>query len=249
MTTGPIPPAKVYAAIAAAMSDLAKEGIAKDRNNQQQGYKFRGIDDVYNALSPVLSRHNLCMLPRILTREVTERQTQKGNALFYVVVEAEFDLICSEDGSKHTIRTFGEAMDSADKATNKAMSAAYKYAAMQAFAIPTEGDNDADSTTHEVAPRPAEEPKQLVKVSREAEKQMRGEVDACATVAELKRLWNNPTFQAEVNKLHRTYREGIIELFNERIAFLSETPATIPSKRGEPPDFTKLEPNTIAEPA
>ena len=41
-------------------------------------------------------------------------------------------------------------MDSGDKATNKAMSAAFKYAAFQAFAIPTESDNDADSTTHEV---------------------------------------------------------------------------------------------------
>ena len=32
------------------------------------------------------------------------------------------------------------------------MSAAYKYAAFQAFAIPTEGDNDADAYTHDVAP-------------------------------------------------------------------------------------------------
>ena len=149
---------KVYSAIAAVMAELAKEGIAKDRSNSQQGYKFRGIDDMYNALSPVLSRHHLCMLPRILTREVTERQTQKGNALFYVTVEAEFDLISSEDGSKHTVRTFGEAMDSADKATNKAMSAAYKYAAMQAFCIPTEGDNDADRTTHDVTPATREAP-------------------------------------------------------------------------------------------
>jgi predicted outer membrane protein len=55
------------------------------------------------------------------------------------------------DGSSHTIKTYGEAMDSADKATNKAMSAAYKYAAIQSFCIPTEGDHDADKTTHEVA--------------------------------------------------------------------------------------------------
>jgi hypothetical protein len=47
---------------------------------------------------------------------------------------------------------YGEAMDSGDKATNKAMSAAYKYACMQAFSIPTEGDNDADAHTHEVKP-------------------------------------------------------------------------------------------------
>ena len=55
------------------------------------------------------------------------------------------------------VTTYGEAMDSGDKATNKAMSAAYKYAAMQAFCIPTEGDNDADATTHEVAAEPRDD--------------------------------------------------------------------------------------------
>jgi len=144
---------KVYEAIAAITADMAKEGISKDRRNQQQGYQFRGIDDVYNALSPMLAAHKLCILPRIMTRDLVERQSAKGGTLFYVTVEAEFDFVSAEDGSKHTIRTFGEAMDSADKATNKAMSAAYKYAAMQAFCIPTEGDNDADATTHEVAPQ------------------------------------------------------------------------------------------------
>jgi len=146
---------KVYQAINAVQAELAKEGITKSRKNQQQGYSFRGIDDVYNALSPALSKHGLCVLPRVLSRECIERQTQKGNALFYVTVEVEFDFVCAEDGSKHTVKTYGEAMDSADKATNKAMSAAYKYAAMQAFAIPTEGDNDADAHTHEVVAKRA----------------------------------------------------------------------------------------------
>ena len=141
---------KVYQAISAAMAEIAKEGIGKNRSNQQQGYKFRGIDDVYNALAPILSKCGLVMLPRVLAREVVERQTAKGNAIFYVTVDVEFDLVCAEDGSKHTVKTFGEAMDTADKATNKAMSAAYKYMAMEVFCIPTEGDNDADATTHEV---------------------------------------------------------------------------------------------------
>ena len=150
---------KVYQAINAVQAELAKAGITKDKRNQQQGYNFRGIDDVYNALSPLLAKHGLCILPRILTRDVQERQTQEGGVLFYVTVEAEFDFVAAEDGSTHVVRTFGEAMDSADKATNKAMSAAYKYAAFQAFAIPTEADNDADSHTHEVAPDPAAEAK------------------------------------------------------------------------------------------
>jgi hypothetical protein len=144
---------KVYQAINAVQQALVAEGIGKDRRNQQQGYNFRGIDDIYNAVSPILAKSGLCILPRVLSRDCVERQTQKGGTLFYVTVEVEFDFVATEDGTKHIVKTYGEAMDSADKATNKAMSAAYKYAIMQAFAIPTEGDNDADATTHEVAPR------------------------------------------------------------------------------------------------
>lgn len=141
----------VYQAILGVAADMAKDGISKSRKNDQQGYKFRGIDEVLNALSPSLVKNQLVILPRIMARSVAERVTQKGGTLFYVTVEAEFDFISAVDGSVHTVRTFGEAMDSGDKATNKAMSAAYKYAAFQAFCIPTEGDNDADATTHDIA--------------------------------------------------------------------------------------------------
>jgi len=143
----------VYQAISAVQKDLSTQGISKDRKNTQgSGYAFRGIDDVYNALSPFLAKHGLCILPRVLNRESVERQSKAGGALFYITVEVEFDLVAA-DGSKHTIKTFGEAMDSGDKATNKAMSAAYKYACMQSFCIPTEGDNDADAQTHQIAPK------------------------------------------------------------------------------------------------
>ena len=83
----------------------------------------------------------------------TDSRDGLGAATRYPVrfgtVEAEFDFVSACDGSKHTVKTYGEAMDSGDKATNKAMSAAYKYAAFQTFCIPTEGDNDADAQTHE----------------------------------------------------------------------------------------------------
>jgi hypothetical protein len=141
----------VYKAINAVQIALAKSGISKDR--QTQTYKFRGIDDVYNAISPLLGEHGLCILPRMIRRECQERLTAKNSAIFYVIVEAEFDFVAAEDGSVHVVRTFGEAMDMSDKATNKAMSAAYKYAAMQAFAIPTEGDNDTENQNIEPAPK------------------------------------------------------------------------------------------------
>jgi len=145
---------KVYKAINAVQAELSSVGITKDRRNMQgSGYNFRGIDDVYNAIAPLLAKHSLCILPRVLTRECVERASKSGGALFYVTVEVEFDFVSADDGSKHTVKTFGEAMDSGDKATNKAMSAAYKYAAFQAFSIPTEADNDADAHTHSVAPK------------------------------------------------------------------------------------------------
>ena len=98
----------------------------------------------------MIAKHGLVILPRCLERQVTERPNKSGGVIFSVTVDAEFDFVSSHDGSKHTVKTYGEAMDSADKATNKAMSAAYKYAAFQTFCIPTEGDNDADATTHQV---------------------------------------------------------------------------------------------------
>jgi hypothetical protein len=148
------PRPNVYACIAAVSADIAQTASARTARTKQQHYKFRGIDDVYNALAPILAEAQGSSSCLASSREVVERQTQKGGTLFYVTVEAEFDFISALDGSKVTVRTYGEAMDSADKATNKAMSAAYKYAAFQTFCIPTEGDNDADATTQpETSPK------------------------------------------------------------------------------------------------
>lgn len=146
---------EVYKAINRVTEALSKGGIGKDRRNNQQGFAYRGIDDVYNAIAPVLAREGLCMLPSVVSRELVERASAKGGALYYVTVVVDFDLVSSADGSKHTVRVVGEAMDSADKATNKAMSAAMKYACLISFQIPTEGDNDADASSPQPAPAAA----------------------------------------------------------------------------------------------
>lgn len=141
----------VYKAICTVQGELAKIGISKNhKNTQGSGYMFRGIDDVYNALAPLLSQNNLCILPKVIKRELVERTAKSGNALFYINVDMEFDFVSAVDGSIHTARMSGEAMDSGDKGTNKAISAAYKYVCFQTFCIPTEGDMDADSETYEV---------------------------------------------------------------------------------------------------
>lgn len=143
----------VYKAISDVMADLSKQGIAKDDINKFDKYRFRGIDAVYNALAPLLSKHGLLILPRVIERWSDERKSGSDKAVFYVTVLVELDFISSRDGSKHTIRVYGEAMDRGDKGTNKAMTSAYKYACFEAFCIPVEGSEDADAETHEVSSR------------------------------------------------------------------------------------------------
>lgn len=170
----------VYKKISAVQAEMNKEGISKNRKNTTQGYAFRGIDDVYSAIAPSLARNGLCILPRVLKRDVVERQTKSGGALFYVMLDVEFDMVSADDGSMHTIRVSGEAMDSGDKATNKAMSAAYKYACFITFCIPTEGDNDADAQTHEAK----------TALLSEAEKE---KINSAKTITELKLVYKEIT--------------------------------------------------------
>lgn len=144
---------KINQQLVAVTRKIAAEGIGKTRKNAQQGYNFRGIDEVMNAFAPILADAGLYVHPRYTERDVAERATKSGGALFYVTVKGEFDFV-NDEGEKATVGPFyGEAMDSADKATNKAMAVAFKYAMFQTFCVPLEGvtGGDADAVTHEVA--------------------------------------------------------------------------------------------------
>lgn len=139
----------VYKAIHGVLTDLSKIGISKDKKNATQNFMYRGVDDVMNVVSSLLAKHGLLILPRVTKHECVERQSKSGGALFYTVLDVEYDFIGVEDGSKHVVGPItGEAMDSGDKSSNKAMSIAYKYVCFQAFCIPLEGDPDAE--VHEV---------------------------------------------------------------------------------------------------
>jgi ERF superfamily len=153
----------VTSAILNVMEDLSKVGISKDRENQQQHFKYRGIDDLRNTLAPILVKHKLLILPCVKERECSERESRQGGALFSVVLKVEYEFLCVLDDSTKIVGPFfGEAMDSGDKATNKALSVTYKYMCIDTFCIPTEaGDdagNDPDASTHQVVPTPEPPP-------------------------------------------------------------------------------------------
>lgn len=139
----------VYKAITDVTDDMAKEGIAKRSRNQAQGYNFRGIDDTLGAFSRLLPKHNLTIIPNQVDRKETIFKSAKGADMRQVILTVDYTLVCSIDGSHHTIRTFGEAMDTGDKATPKALTAAYKYMMFQLFCVPVEGQPDADKDSPE----------------------------------------------------------------------------------------------------
>jgi hypothetical protein len=140
----------IYAAMAKVMGEIG--AVAKDRKNPQQGYAFRGIDDLYNAAQPAMVKHGVFCAPTVTERIREERQGKSGGTLFYTTLTVRHRFYAS-DGSFVDVVTVGEAMDSGDKSTNKAMSAAMKYALIEVFAVPTEEDNDTENQTHEAAPR------------------------------------------------------------------------------------------------
>lgn len=122
------------------------EAVKKGEKNQQQGFMYRGIDSVMNELHSLFAKHSVFISSESIERSVTERQTKNGGVLFYVTEKMKFTFY-AEDGSSVSSTIDGEAMDSGDKATNKAMSIALKYCLLQMFLIPTIEDKDPDATT------------------------------------------------------------------------------------------------------
>lgn len=134
----------IYSAIAAIMGEV--EAIGKDKTNAKQGFKFRGIDDVYNSLHPLMAKHKVFSVPEVLSKESSFETSQSGNKLFYEKLMVRYTFF-TEDGSSVQATVCGIGMDSGDKAANKAMAIAHKYALLQVFAIPTEDMVDPDSET------------------------------------------------------------------------------------------------------
>lgn len=140
--------AKIYEAIANVMEDIGSVGKNK---KSQQGYMFRGIDDVMNALSPALVKNKVFIVPEILEQTREERQTAKGGTLIFSICKIKYSFY-TVDGSCVECVVVGEGMDSGDKATNKAMAIAYKYACFQVFCIPTEEMKDPNNDSPDVLP-------------------------------------------------------------------------------------------------
>jgi hypothetical protein len=118
--------------------------ITKTRTNQKQNYKFRGIDDIYAAVHPLMAKHGVINLIEVLDEQRNERTSKNDNVMIHVILKIRYDFVSVKDGSKVSSTVVGEAMDYGDKACNKAMSVAHKYAFVQMFTIRTDEIKDTE---------------------------------------------------------------------------------------------------------
>lgn len=166
------------------------EPIKKEKTNQQQGFKFRGIDDVMISLHDLLAKHDVFITSEILGSTATERQTKSGGVLFYKEIDYKFNFFTT-DGSSVSTTVRGEAMDSGDKGSNKCISIALKYALFNMFLIPTAetAKADPDAETHEVAPHPQQsKPKELTPEQIALQKRFNEfaiAIDLCETIEQV----------------------------------------------------------------
>ena len=165
----------IYESITAIMQEIP--AIGKEKKNQQQGFKYRGIDDVMNALQPILAKHKVFVVPEVLEQVREERVTGKGATLLYSLMKIKYTFY-AEDGTSIYAVVIGEGMDSGDKASNKAMAVAFKYACFQLLCIPTEEMAKDDPDNY--SPEP----------STVSEAQLLRFIENCNSVADLKDLVN-----------------------------------------------------------
>lgn len=135
---------QIYKALTEIIGEV--NAIGKNSKNQQQGFMFRGIDDVMNELHTLFGKYKVVIVPEVVDYNVSEKTTAKGTIMYVTRSTIKFHFV-AEDGSEVVTTNVGEAMDSADKGMNKTMSCALKYALMQMFLIPTKETEDADRVT------------------------------------------------------------------------------------------------------
>lgn len=161
------------------MASILREtkAITKSEKNQQQGFKFRGIDNVMNELHELFAKNEVFILQEVQGFTTENRPTKSGGTNTFTRATVKFRYITTDGSCVETVNV-GEAMDSGDKGMNKAMSVALKYSLLQMFLIPTEDPKDPDSTT-------PEETDYLAMAEQE--------VNAAQTVETLQSIWQNYT--------------------------------------------------------
>ena len=132
--------------MAKVMGDVRE--VAKNDVNQAQHFTFRGVDAVVNAVAPALRRYGVIVTPARTEVSYQPFVTGKGSQMMCARVLVTYRFT-GPGADFMEAQVAGEAFDSGDKATAKAMSVAFRTALLQALALPTD-DLDPDAETYDV---------------------------------------------------------------------------------------------------
>lgn len=135
----------VYEALSRVMA--AVQAVGKGDRNKEQGYDFRGIDAVVNAVGPKLREHGVLVVPEVLESSWRDVRTSRDKPARECTVKVRYRFY-GPAGDYVEAVTPGESMDFGDKGAAKAMSVAFRIALLQALCIPTH-DPDPDSHSYE----------------------------------------------------------------------------------------------------
>lgn len=130
----------VFACLARVMADVT--AVGKAGRNADQGYAYRGLDQVLVAVAPSLRAHGVVVVPTVEAAEYAQVEIGRHNTRMVCCRVRVRYRWHGPAGDYLDATVVAEAMDSADKATSKAMSVAFRTCLLQALSLPVE-DNQA----------------------------------------------------------------------------------------------------------
>lgn len=127
----------IFQALAAVKRRIAASGIEKASRNTDQGYDYRGIDDVMDGFAQPLADNEVMVCPGFSKLERRDLTTANGKPYFFWSVTVDLVFLSLKDGSHIRVGPFhGEASDTQDKGTTKVQSVAYRVAMLLTFTCP-----------------------------------------------------------------------------------------------------------------
>lgn len=192
---------QIYNSLCAIQKEIG--AIGKNKRSPGVSFAYRGIDDVMNELHPLLAEFGVTIVPEVVDHKREERLTTSGKPMVFSIMTIRYHFVAI-DGSEVVATVVGEGQDLSDKASNKAMAIAYKYACFQVFCIPTEEMAKADPDGYQP------------ESSKPTADQLRTYVDNCATLDDFKAMkeaWGvyiktDPNLAAYANAKYNELKNG-----------------------------------------
>lgn len=126
--------------------DVRAIGKGELYNGGGTRFNFRGVDTVVNTFGPVTLKHGINILPVGVEAEYRDTTSKGGTKMHEATVTVTWQIIGPMgDTFPMLLKTQGEALDSADKATAKAQSVALRVLLLTGGLTPTH-DKDPDAS-------------------------------------------------------------------------------------------------------